>query len=236
MPVRRGDSAVARARLQQLRVRALAPTAETDPEPVPELADQPTQHWRFNPGSRGFAAIALVGAAAAGLAVAGFVRSRPHVESAPVATTRPVATATPSPTASGLVVDVIGKVRHPGLVTLPSGSRVADAISAAGGLLPGAQPGLLNLARKLSDGEQVAVGVAGEGGPSGTSGSASGVVDLNAATVDQLDALPGVGPVLAQRIVDWRTAHGGFTTVDQLHEVSGIGDAKFSQLRAHVTV
>ena len=140
---------------------------------------------------------------------------------------------------SVVVVDVVGKVSNPGVYRLPSGSRVADAVQAAGGVLPGVDLSALNLAAPLSDGEQVAVGVPGAPAvaAAGTgSGAGAGPVNLNTASAAQLDALPGVGPVLAQHILDWRTAHGQFTSVDQLREVSGIGEAKFADLKPLVTV
>lgn len=138
-----------------------------------------------------------------------------------------------------IVVDVSGKVRKPGIHRLPAGSRVVDALSAAGGVRPGADTDGLNRARFLVDGEQVVVGVpappggAGVGvgaGPAGGAGPAV-PVSLNTATVDQLDALPGVGPVLAQHIVDYRAQHGGFRSVDELREVNGIGERRFADLR-----
>ena len=140
---------------------------------------------------------------------------------------------------------VRGRVQSPGVVTLPSGSRVIDAIEAAGGLRPGASSGDLNLARVLVDGEQVAVGVRAsrDTAPTGPApgGMASGVaaaplIDLNAATATELEALPGIGPVLAQRIVQWRIDNGRFTDVEVLGEVSGIGDALMAQLRPLVRV
>ncbi|MFE2962526.1 helix-hairpin-helix domain-containing protein [Streptomyces sp. NPDC059340] len=148
-------------------------------------------------------------------------------------------------TGTAIVVDVSGKVRSPGLQRLPAGSRVEDALRAAGGVRPGANTEGLNRARLLVDGEQVVVGapaaVAGPvmgGGSSATGigGSASGAVpsapvSLSTATVDQLDTLPGVGPVLAQHIIDYRTQHGGFRSVDELREVNGIGDRRFSDLQ-----
>ncbi|MGW8792364.1 helix-hairpin-helix domain-containing protein [Streptomyces althioticus] len=142
-------------------------------------------------------------------------------------------------TAPEIVVDVSGKVRDPGVHRLPAGSRVEDALKAAGGVRPGTRTGGLNRARFLVDGEQVVVGgpapaaAAAPAGPAGT-GAAAGPtapVSLNTATVDQLDTLPGVGPVLAQHIVDYRTRNGGFRSVDELREVNGIGDRRFADLR-----
>lgn len=148
---------------------------------------------------------------------------------------------------SVVVVDVAGKVRHPGVYRLAVGARVADAVTAAGGMAAGVDPVTVNLARKVVDGEQIVVGMAAPpvGMPAATTGSGAegasgtaptGLVDLNTASTEQLDALPGVGPVLAQRIVDWRTQHGRFDSVDQLNDVSGIGDSKFADLKPLVTV
>lgn len=141
-----------------------------------------------------------------------------------------------------IVVDVSGKVRRPGIQRLPAGSRVVDALRAAGGVRPGTNTDGLNRARFLVDGEQVVVGgpAAPAPGPAGVAGAAGGgpagaasgaPVALNTATVDQLDTLPGVGPVLAQHIIDYRTQHGGFRSVDELREVNGIGDRRFADLR-----
>jgi competence protein ComEA len=143
-----------------------------------------------------------------------------------------------------LVVDVAGKVRRPGVYRLPPGARVEDAVRAAGGFGNGVDPVTVNLARKLVDGEQVLIGVlggaaaAGAGPPDpGAAGAATaGPLDLNSATLAQLDALPGVGPVLAQHILDWRTGHRRFDSVDQLNGVTGIGDSKFADLKPLVTV
>lgn len=139
-----------------------------------------------------------------------------------------------------IVVDVSGKVREPGIHHLPAGSRVTDALRAAGGVRPGTNTDGLNRARFLVDGEQVIVGGPAAPAPGvaagGPAGSAAGAVPgapvpLNTATVDQLDTLPGVGPVLAQHIVDYRTQHGGFRSVDELRQVNGIGDRRFADLR-----
>lgn len=202
-------------------------------------AAAPPRSWdrfgRIDPGRRGV--LALVGVAVAAALIAGLVlvRARPHEVVPPVVVSpgTPVG-ASPSAAARELVVAVAGKVRRPGLVRLPPGSRVDDAVRAAGGLLPGASYGLLNLARHLVDGEQVLVGVAGAAaGPAGASG---GLLDLNTATAQDLDGLPGIGPVLADRIVAWRSEHGRFGSVDQLREVGGIGESKYAQLKSKVTV
>ena len=145
-----------------------------------------------------------------------------------------------------IVVDVGGKVREPGIHRLPAGSRVADALSAAGGVKPGTDTDGLNRARFLVDGEQVIVGGpapapapgagggSAPGGPGGGAAAPAAPVSLNTATADQLDTLPGVGPVLAQHIIDYRTQHGGFRSVDELREVNGIGDRRFADLRTLV--
>ncbi len=187
-------------------------------------------------------AVALVASCLAGLVV---VRGRPQVVEVPQVVTDGVPLpGLPSPSAGpdtgAVVVAVAGKVVRPGVVELPSGSRVDDAVRAAGGVLPGASPGLLNLARRLVDGEQILVGIdpppgaapAAAGGQRG----AGGLLDLNVAAVGDLDALPGIGPVLAQRIVDWREEHGRFESIDQLREVTGIGEAKYGDLQGKVSV
>ncbi|MFC6090651.1 ComEA family DNA-binding protein [Saccharothrix lopnurensis] len=125
-----------------------------------------------------------------------------------------------------LVVNVVGQVPTPGLVTVPSGARVADAVRAAGGPNPGADLTALNLARRVTDGEQIAVGVP----VPQPADAASQPLNLNAATKEQLDTLPGVGPVTAQRIVDRRQKQGPFTSLEQLGEIEGIGDAKLAKL------
>ena len=152
-----------------------------------------------------------------------------------------------------VTVHVRGRIPRPGVVTLPAGSRVVDAIEAAGGVKAGASIGALNLARLLVDGEQVAVGVRGEkgdpsgipaggtdagssGGPEGGPSGGGALLDLNAATASELEELPGIGPVLAERIVQWREDNGRFTDVEVLGEVSGIGDALMAQLRPLVRV
>ncbi len=138
--------------------------------------------------------------------------------------------------AAAVVVHVVGQVGQPGLVTLPVGARVADAIEAAGGAGVEADLSSVNLARIVTDGEQILVPRPGEVPPEAASAPGSGSVDLNAASPATLETLPGIGPVLAQRIADWRTDHGRFTSVDELTEVSGIGPALLDGVRDLVTV
>lgn len=140
-----------------------------------------------------------------------------------------------APVQPEVVVHVVGQVGQPGLVRLPEGSRVADAVEAAGGASAEADLGAINLARVLIDGEQVVVPRPGDLAPQGAA-SADSRLDLNAADAAALDGLPGVGPVLAQRIVDWRTDHGRFTVVDELAEVAGIGPAVLAGVRDLVRV
>jgi competence protein ComEA len=192
-----------------------------------------------DPGRRGVAALAVVAVLACVVAGWSAWRARPRPEPVRAVQVSAGVLGGPSPSpATEVVVAVAGAVRRPGLVRLPPGSRVADAVEAAGGVRPGTDLGALNLARRLVDGELVTVGAVGPGagGPPGIAGARGPLVDLNTATVSELDSLPGVGPVLAQRIVDHRTQHGPFVTVDQLREVDGIGDSRFNELRGRVTV
>jgi len=188
----------------------------------------------------------------------------PPVEKASAASPRPSASpgaGQPANSDQPVVVSVVGLVHTPGLVTLAPGARIADALQAAGGAVDGADTIGLNMARPLGDGEQIVVGLAPVSGqppalgssvasgstpisktpaPGPGSGSAKPkpgeVLDLNTATVEQLDALPGVGPVTAAAIVAWRQANGKFTSVDQLADVDGIGPARLEKLRALVRV
>jgi competence protein ComEA len=155
----------------------------------------------------------------------------------------PMGAATASP-ATSITVDVTGKVRHPGIVVLDVGARVVDAVEAAGGARHGVGLSSLNLARVLVDGEQIvvggphapAVGAASAGGAGGGAVPGGPLVTLNSATQPELEALPEVGPVTAQSILTWRTEHGGFSSVDELLEVDGIGDATLAQITPYVTV
>ena len=202
------------------------------PGAVPEVAEtEPAADVLPDPPPSRRTLVALAGLAVLAATVTGAVvwRGRPT----PVALPPLSVSSAPSASAALLVVDVAGDVRRPGLVRLPPGSRVADAVEAAGGLRRGATTTGLNLARKLVDGEQVLVGAAA---PGAAAAAAPGLLSLNAATAEQLDELPGIGPVLADRIVEWRTAHGPFGSVDQLREVSGIGARKFETLKDLLTL
>lgn len=158
-----------------------------------------------------------------------------------------VSTAGGSITATVWSIHVVGAVRSPGVVAVSPGARVKDAVAAAGGLAANSDSTNINLARLLSDGEQIHVprvgesvaaveGGSGSAQTNGSAGAAGGVVNLNTADVSGLDSLPGVGPVLAQRILDWRNAHGKFSSIDELGEVSGIGDKALERLRPHVSI
>jgi len=153
-----------------------------------------------------------------------------------------------------IMVDVEGKVLRPGVQRLPQGARVLDAITMAGGPLPGTDLSGLDQARVLNDGEQIMVGpgpgaAAGVGGAAGPGNGPAGPVakgrgkmaltspiQLNSASLEQLEQLPGVGPALAQRVLDWRAQHGGFTSVDELQVVKGFGPHKFAAVRGLVTL
>ena len=156
--------------------------------------------------------------------------------------------AVPASTGSEEVtVDVAGKVRRPGIAILDPGARVVDALEAAGGARRGVDLTSLNLARPLVDGEQILVGVSAPAGPVGALGSAGdaaspgspaggSLVNINTADQVGLESLPGVGPVTAEKILAWRTEHGGFTAVEELLEVDGIGDATLAEIAPHVTI
>jgi competence protein ComEA len=226
---------------------------------LPDTTSDGPSGWlaaaRADPGRAGVVGLAVVGVLAVLVTVFTLIRDKPPPVTA--ANLPPVqmvssASATPTAAAGPVVVSVVGLVHKPGLVTLDAGARIADALTAAGGPLDGADLVGLNMARRVTDGEQIVVGIAappgkpstmgssvtggstatstGPAAPSGAQGS-TGPVDLNTATVEQLDALPGVGPVTAAAIVAWRDAHGRFGSVDQLGEVDGIGPARLEKLR-----
>ncbi|WP_225727057.1 MULTISPECIES: helix-hairpin-helix domain-containing protein [unclassified Nocardia] len=212
---------------------------------------------RLDPGRRGVLTLAAVGLATVAVAVVMVVRDRPVAQAVPPPTVHPAATSARSAHTSGapsvappanteLVVSVVGLVRRGGLHRLPPGSRVADAVAAAGGATEEADLTGLNLAQRLQDGDQVVVGSrqsqarSGSSTVGGANTTASGRpavrVDLNTATESELDALPGVGPATARAILTWRATNGRFTDVSQLSQIDGIGPAKLSRLRDLVTV
>ncbi|SCG74121.1 competence protein ComEA [Micromonospora siamensis] len=249
------------------RSRSSAPTEAAPPGAARSRLPGP---GAFDPGRRGVRALAVV----AVLVVLGAAfwawwsrpraePVRPSVATAPSTGTQHPADPGPAdpgpgapeatPAATELVVAVAGKVRRPGLVRVPAGARVGDALDAAGGALPGVDVALLNPARKVSDGELILVGVTappgqpappgqagtagpGAAGPGGVGPGTGGRVNLNTATLAELDTLPGVGPVLAQRIIAERDRLGGFRSVGDLRQVEGIGDARYEQLKDLVTV
>ena len=188
---------------------------------------------------------------AVGLALTAWWVVRDDGEAIPVEPMAAPGLASPGPSApasggsaspsSEVVVDVAGKVRHPGIVVLDPGARVVDALEAAGGARPGVDLAGLNLARLLVDGEQIVVGVPAPPGPAASAagtpaGDPGALVNLNTAGNAELEELPGVGPVTAQAIVDWRAANGGFRSVDQLLDVDGIGEKTLEDLAPLVTV
>jgi len=213
-----------------------------------------TGRWRLGPAH--LLVVAVLAALGLGLTAWWAVRSQPEVVEAPTPLApvgsltggTPVADAPSAPAASStaggsVTVDVAGKVRTPGIVVLDAGARVVDAVTAAGGARRGVDLSSVNLARVLVDGEQIVVGSAGPptgsagSGPSGATAPAGGVlVNINTASSTELESLPEVGPVTAQAIVTWREEHGGFSAIEELLEVDGIGDATLAQISPHVTV
>jgi len=235
------------------------------PSWVPDGRNPRGRAWlsaiRADPGRSGGIALGVIGALAVLITVFTLIRDNPApvvsaklppVEMVSSAVPRPgTAPPTTPPADQSVVVSVVGLVQQPGLVTLAPSARIADAVTAAGGPLNGADTVGLNLARHVVDGEQIVVGIVtpagrpaalgssvgpSQTGPITNSPKASGPLDLNTATVEQLDTLPGVGPVTAAAIVAWRQANGTFTAVDQLGEVDGIGPARMEKLRPLVRV
>ncbi|HJV04553.1 MAG TPA: ComEA family DNA-binding protein [Actinomycetota bacterium] len=197
------------------------------------------REWLAGLGRREMALLVLVGLALVGGAGLWYVRSLPQpveVRAGPVA-------AVPSPSPATLFVHVAGWVRRPGVYELREGDRVIDAIERAGGPKKGADLGGLNLAALLVDAQQVLVPRAAPAGvpagtvpPAGESPGAPTLVNVNVATAEELETLPGIGEVLAAAIIQYREEHGPFTSVDQLVEVSGIGEVTLEEIRDLVTV
>lgn len=234
--------APSRTELARQRLAALAASFDTQAPRTPEPA-APRSHaapvaWQL-PVGRLKIVVALV--VAAGVLLSWWLLSARPRTSEPEAVHLSAQTErSTGGQAAELVIDVEGKVKRPGIVTLPRGSRVHHAITKAGGVVDGADTSSLNLARILADGEQVIVGSGTPGGAGAAGATASGAptggrVSLNSATLEQLDTLPGVGPVTAQAIVAYRTAHGGFQRVEDLLNVKGIGDATLADLKDQVS-
>ncbi|MDR2321075.1 MAG: ComEA family DNA-binding protein [Microbacterium sp.] len=193
----------------------------------------------------GLGAAVVVGLVAVSVTVGIGLLSRSAVPEEAVVSPSP-RTSGPGVSAGAVYAHVLGEVSKPGLYVLDDGARVAEALAAAGGTLPTADLAGVNLARTVADGEQILVPVigaagaapgaaaGGSGAPGG--GAAGGLVDLNTADVAALDQLPRIGPALAQRIIDWRTANGRFTSVDDLLGVSGIGEKMLAGIRDLVRV
>lgn len=179
------------------------------------------ENFRLGVEVRHLKAVGIFLLAAVAVSVFFYLQSRPHVES--IKTQPPVSQVTPE-----IVVDVAGKVARPGVYRFADGARAIDAIQAAGGALPGVSTQDINLAHVLADGEQILVGAATQ--------SQTSLIDINIAGVDELDRLPGVGPVLAQRIVGWRQTHGRFGSVEAIKQVPGVGAATFAELKNLIRV
>ena len=209
-----------------------------NPEPgaQPQLPDwleenQPPPRLRVNPGRRGTIALTVFGAVIAAVAAAlvlGHPAAKAPVPVVSAVDVRPTTSVAAPP--ADIIVSVVGAVTRPGLVTLRAGARVADAVSAAGGANPH-DLGSVNLAQHLNDGDQVVVG-----GAAAPTSASHGPVNLNTATVNDLDVLPGVGPVTAAAIIDYRKQKGRFTSVDELSHIDGIGPSRLEKLRSLVTV
>lgn len=189
----------------------------------------------------GVGATVILGLVAVGIAVL-ITALTPHGSSAIVrpGPASPSSASTPGAVDAGagsvIYVHILGQVARPGLYTLHDGDRGVDIVAAAGGFTPDADPASLNLARFLSDGEQIVVPAVGEAPVAATGAGADGTVNLNTADATALETLPRIGPAMAQRILDWRDDNGRFTAVEDLLDVPGIGQATFEGLRDLVTV
>lgn len=261
------DEDLARARLayisagrRPLSAPRRAVSEETAPGVAEPLAHEPATGigagaglaWLADPALRRryVAAVLVLLLVGIGITVAVLGRSQAsQVEIATPPTQVQVSEPSPPPTSESpevsIRVHVLGAVEHPGVVTLTDGAIVADAVDAAGGLRPDADPAELNLAARLSDGQQLVVGTTAEprgdirdqpGNPAGGSDAPGGPVNLNTASAAGLESLPGVGPVMAAAIITWREDNGGFRTVADLQEVPGVGPKTFATLEPLVTV
>ncbi len=221
---------IARRRLAQLAAsfEAEIPHGQDDAEPVAQPRRVHAAHVR----------VLVTVAVAAGVLLTWWLLSeRPRTSSPDAVALSSASPSATARTAGDLVVDVEGKVKRPGIVSLPAGSRVHEAVAEAGGVRGKVDTSTLNMARVLTDGEQILVGVEPVGGASapGTPGPAGTRISLGTATLEQLDTLPGIGPVTAQAILDHRSEHGPFASVDDLLDVKGIGAATLADIRDQVT-
>ncbi|MET0237809.1 MAG: ComEA family DNA-binding protein [Kibdelosporangium sp.] len=233
----------AQERSASSRLRQLAAARQTNEEEwIDETEAEPAQPAAARPRlfSRRVPIVASAVVVVAAISVAGLLAARPEKEMPPPLPAAAVATTSrsgvpPVLAESGpIVVSVVGKVARPGLVTLTEGARVADAVRAAGGASD-VDLIAVNVARRVADGEQIYVGIPAQA-DAGPMPAKPARVDLNSATVSQLDELPGVGAVTAQRILDYRAEHGHFRAVEQLRHVDGIGESRYSRLKDLVIV
>ena len=194
------------------------------------MDDFPERRARFRVGAGAVLVLLLVGLGGAVLVSTLLPRTD---QSAVVA---PVESSAPLPVTQGILVHVLGAVAAPGLYELQEGDRVVDAIALAGGLADGADPAGVNLARLVSDGEQLVVPLEGAAPAPGQPVAGDGRVNINTADATALDTLPRVGPAMAERIIAWREANGGFSSIEDLLDVSGIGDATLDGMRDLVTL
>ena len=222
--------------------------SETEADPEESLADtaRAGSRWRVGLG----AAVVLLVLGVAVAVVAGLIAGGGGAQPITALTRSPdvgVTLASPLPTTmASVVVHVLGQVKRPGVYELPDGARVIDAVGAAGGFTASADQSGLNLAQVLADGQQVLVPQPGQAPPPSAVAPATGSsaraaapdakIDINAATLEQLETLPRVGPAMAQRILDWRTQNGRFASVEDLKNVTGIGDKTFADLKDLVVV
>jgi competence protein ComEA len=211
-------------------------------EDPPDSADE-TVEYVFTSKNQKFRSLVGVAVFIGSCAVAFAWLSRPHEVLTPriVATGQPVALMSSQPSPTAIVVDVEGKVMQPGLQTLPVDARVADAIAAAGGFRHGVTHTDVNLAAHVSDGQLIAIGITtSAAGVAGSTGSGSGgtgaKVNINTAAESDFEGLPGVGPVLANRMLQWRQTHGLFGSINDLQDIPGIGPKVFANLSAYITV
>ncbi|MCP2264211.1 helix-hairpin-helix domain-containing protein [Promicromonospora thailandica] len=258
------DALVARLRARRSATGVAAAYAAAHGHPADPRAEQGTRRWALTGTT---AAVAVVSVLLLGLVVAalslggdGVVpvaagdstpgpgateASATGASALPAGTARPPAAEAdtaggPAQIGADLLVHVVGAVRKPGLVTVPAGARVADALRAAGGPTDAADLTVVNLARTVTDGEQLYVPEPGEAPPGpgtppaagpGPGSGTGGAVDINTADAAALEALPGVGPSIAQAIVEWRETNGPFASVDELEDVPGIGPATLDEIR-----